>query len=238
MKSAIILTFSLLLAGSSPDAKDLPHYTKNELIGNFKPAENRDFDKVKSRYTNRGNAYLRDEVYDAFKDMWKAAKKDDINLVIISATRNKEYQTGIWNRKWASFGGPENTRAERILQYSAMPGTSRHHWGTDFDLNALENSYFEQGEGLKIYQWLNANAYRFGFFQPYTSFNAYRDVGYRLEKWHWSYYPTTQKMQRAYAFLVNYQDLNGFNGSQWAKELEVINNYVLGIEVPPSLLKP
>ncbi|NJK84501.1 MAG: M15 family metallopeptidase [Saprospiraceae bacterium] len=40
-------------------------------------------------------------------------------------------------------------RALKILKYSSMPGTSRHHWGTDIDLNSFSNSYFEQGEGKK-----------------------------------------------------------------------------------------
>ena len=38
---------------------------------------------------------------------------------------------------------------KEIMKYSSMPSTSRHHWGTDIDLNSLENSYFEKGEGKK-----------------------------------------------------------------------------------------
>ncbi len=234
MRTLLITMVSLLVSGFT--LKDKPVYTKAELIGNFRPEEHPDFDKLRSKYTTKEEAYLREEVYDAFKDMWKDAKRDDIELVIISATRNHAYQANIWNRKWNSFGGAEEDRAERILQYSSMPGTSRHHWGTDFDLNNLENSYFESGEGLKVYQWLQANAHKYGFFQPYTAFNAFRDAGYREEKWHWSYYPIANQLQRAYTHIVNYQDLNGFNGFGYASKLDVINNYVNGIEVPQILL--
>ncbi len=212
-------------------SRDVPSYSVNELIGIVEPSDNKAFDKLRSKYTTKESAYLRDEVYDAFKDMWKDAKRDDIDLIIISATRSKDYQSGIWNRKWNSFGGDEATRAERILQYSSMPGSSRHHWGTDFDLNSLENSYFETGQGLKIYTWLQKNAHKYGFFQPYTGFNAFRDAGYREEKWHWSYYPTASKIQRAYNHHITYQKLNNFNGSEYAELLDVINNYVNGIEV-------
>lgn len=228
MKKLLLLPFLLLTFS----AKDAPVYTKAEIMGDINPADHKGFDKLRSKYTTKESAYLRDEVYDAFRDMWKDAKRDGINLVIISATRNRGYQAGIWNRKWNSYGGPEETRAERILQYSSMPGTSRHHWGTDFDLNSLENSYFESGEGLKIYEWLTANAHKYGFFQPYTKFNTYRDAGYREEKWHWSYYPTASRFQRAYNHIVTYSDLKGFEGNEYAQKLDVINNYVNGIEVP------
>jgi LAS superfamily LD-carboxypeptidase LdcB len=223
---SVLFIATAFKAGKGPD-----EYRKADLLGDVEAHHNRDFDKLKSKYTTKANAYLRDEVYDAFKKMWKAAKKDGIKLTIISATRNRSYQSGIWNRKWNSFGGEENDRAERILQYSSMPGTSRHHWGTDFDLNSLENSYFESGEGLRVYEWLTAHAHTYGFFQPYTKFNDYRDAGYREEKWHWSYYPLASKFQRAYTHMVEYPDLKGFNGSEYAQKLDVINNYVNGIEV-------
>lgn len=208
-------------------------YSRAELIGDINPAKSKAFSKIKSKYTTKPNAYLRDEVYSSFKRMYKAAEKDGIQLIIISATRSKNYQAGIWNRKWNSFGGSENDRAERILQYSSMPGTSRHHWGTDFDLNNLENEYFESGSGLEVYKWLQANASDFGFYQPYTLFDAYRDKGYKEEKWHWSYYPIASKMQRAYTHLIDYKDLNGFDGSDFAADLDVINNYVNGVAWPP-----
>jgi D-alanyl-D-alanine carboxypeptidase len=222
--------FLLVLLFVAP-GRDIPSYPVKALIGKVEPSDDRAFDKLRSKYTTKANAYLRDEVYDAFKDMWKAARKDDIDLVIISATRNHAYQAGIWNRKWNSFGGDETDRAERILQYSSMPGTSRHHWGTDFDLNSLENSYFESGKGAKIYEWLQANAHKYGFFQPYTGFNQFRDAGYREEKWHWSYYPTASKLQRAYNHHIDYSLLGGFQGDENAEGLDVINNYVNGIEV-------
>ena len=234
MKYTFLILLSFMFTPSP--VKDKPVYTKAELIGDFNPARHDDFEELRSKYTTKEEAYLREEVYDAFKDMWKDARRDDINLVIISATRNKNYQEGIWNNKWSNFGGAEETRAERILQYSSMPGTSRHHWGTDFDLNNLNNSYFESGEGLKVYQWLQANAHKYGFFQPYTAFNAYRDAGYREEIWHWSYYPLASRMQRAYTHIIRYDDIRGFHGSQYARQLDVINNYVNGIEVPESFL--
>ena len=213
----------------------IPEFSKADLLGDINPSSHRDFDKLRSKYCSK-TAYLREESYDAFKDMWKAAKADGIQLIIVSATRNRTYQKGIWNRKWLTFGGEESDRAQRILQYSSMPGTSRHHWGTDIDLNDLNNSYFESGEGAKIYEWLQNHAHEYGFYQPYTAFNPYRDTGYREEKWHWSYLPLAHRLQRAYRMLVDYDDLRGFMGDQYAEQLEVINNYVMGVEYYESSL--
>jgi LAS superfamily LD-carboxypeptidase LdcB len=81
-------------------------------------------------------------------------------------------------------------RAKEILKYSSMPGTSRHHWGTDFDINKLTNSYYESGDGKIILDWLTAHASHYGFARPYT---AGRSGGYQEERWHWSYLPLSRK---------------------------------------------
>jgi len=106
------------------------------------------------------------EAYEAWKKMHAAAAKDGVNLIIISATRNFDYQKGIWERKWndAKYKGKTDTEtALNILKYSSMPGTSRHHWGTDVDFNSVTPSYFTSGNGKKVYTWLLKNAATYGF---------------------------------------------------------------------------
>jgi len=44
-----------------------------------------------------------------------------------------------------------------------MPTASRHHWGTDVDINSVDPDYFMNGTGLKEYEWLKKNAYKYGF---------------------------------------------------------------------------
>ncbi len=80
-----------------------------------------------------------------------------------------------------------------ILLYSSMPGTSRHHWGTDFDINELKNSYYDKGDGKIVYTWLKQHAHKYGFCQPYTKG---RKKGYEEEKWHWSYIPVARILQK------------------------------------------
>lgn len=223
-------------------AKEAVEVSKNYpfeyLIGKFIPENDPDFIEIPSIYCSRKGMFMRKEAFASFKKMYEAAKREGIDLKIISAARNFDYQKGIWERKWTGktlVGGkdlssvPPKDRALTILKYSSMPGTSRHHWGTDIDLNELNNSYFETGEGLKIYQWLVNNAEKYGFCQPYSEKGAQRPHGYEEEKWHWSYMPLSRNLTMAYKSQVTYEMIKGFQGDETAKEIEVIKKYVLGI---------
>lgn len=213
---------------------------KDYLLGKFDPATHVQFVKLQDEHT-RGSArgaYLRKETYEAFIKMSKAAREEGIELVIISATRNFEAQKRIWENKWNGKVPVEgkdlttvkdpNERARLILLYSSMPATSRHHWGTDMDLNSLENSFFESGDGLKTYQWLTTHAAEYGFCQPYTSKINGR-TGYEEEKWHWSYLPLSGEFLKLYKTKIKYTDIKGFTGSEVAKPLQVISRYVEGV---------
>ena len=214
--------------------------SKEIICGYFDPSRDSNYVRVDIKYADRDGMYLHKEAYDKFIDMWNAASKDGVKLVIRSATRNFNYQKGIWERKW--FGHTilsdgtnaaditnDSIRALKILEYSAMPGTSRHHWGTEVDLNSFENSWFEEGEGLILYNWLELNAASFGFCRPYTSKPQSRPNGYNEEKWHWSYVPISKHYT---AFAKNNlldSDIRGFEGSKTAEQISVVTKYVLGI---------
>lgn len=206
-------------------------FTKDQLLGKINPSTDTCFTRISSSYTTKNNIYLRKETYHAFVEMAKAAKKEGITITIISATRTFEAQKVIWEKKWmrndyVKFA--EQQRVREIMKYSSMPGTSRHHWGTDIDINSLENNYFESGEGKKLYEWMQNNAATFGFVQTYTNKSNGR-TGYEEEKWHWSYMPIADQMLQAYQNKISYLDLTGFKGAQYAQECNVIEEYVLGI---------
>lgn len=202
------------------------------LTGKFNPARHAAFVKVPSRYSNRPGHYLRQETLDAFKKMHKVANKEGIRLTIISATRNFNYQKQIWERKWRAkrntIKNPKK-RALNILRYNSMPGTSRHHWGTEIDLNALNNRWFESGKGLKVFKWLNKNAAKYGFHRPYTTKNSQRPHGYSEEKWHWSYTPLSIPMIRDAATALKETSISGFSGSHLAQEIGIVKHYILGV---------
>ncbi len=211
------------------------------LMGKFDPSKHPDFTVIEDKYADRSNMFMRKKAYEAFQRMYEAAKGDGIKLVIRSAARNFNYQKGIWERKWTgqttlsdgtNLGKSSLTdtaKALKILEYSSMPGTSRHHWGTDIDFNSFNNKWFESGEGLKLYNWLTEHAHTFGFFQVYTAFDDERSTGYQEEKWHWSYKPLSSLMTKEAALYLKNQDIQGFLGSNTAQDIDVVKNYILGI---------
>lgn len=201
------------------------------IMGKFEPKNHEDFELIEIKYADREGLYIQSLAYDAFKNMYAAASKEGIKLVIRSAARNFDYQKGIWERKWAANKDEpsDKSRALKILEYSSMPGSSRHHWGTDIDLNSFENSWFESGEGLKLYNWMLMHASTFGFCQPYTKKNVDRPDGYNEEKWHWSYMPLSQNLTSQAATHLEDDMISGFKGSSSAGSIGVVNKYVLGI---------
>ena len=114
-----------------------------------------------------------------------------------------------------------------------MPGTSRHHWGTDIDINSTEVEYFKTPQGIREYEWLTQNASKFGFCQPFNSTDSLKN-SYQTEKWHWSYVPLSTVFLRAYGKKVDYSYLKGFSGCETATKLDVIKNYVLDVNTDCS----
>jgi LAS superfamily LD-carboxypeptidase LdcB len=222
------------------DSTKATYLNKDYLMGKFDPSTHQDFSKIASQYTEKEEIYMRKDAYEAFVQMAKHAKSDGITFEIVSATRPFQYQKGIWERKWngqTKVSGQDlsqtmpgfHQRAMKILEYSSMPGTSRHHWGTDIDLNHLENDYFESGQGLKEYEWLVEHAASYGFCQVYSEKGADRPHGYNLEKWHWSYLPVAGKLTEFARTNMNNSDIFGFEGDSITDSIDILQKYILGI---------
>ncbi len=230
MKFVFLSLFLLFVQSHEPSLDD--------LLGKVSPGSDPTFLKISDSFA-RGDQYLRKEASLAFEEMARAALKDGVKIIAISTTRNFNRQKQIWNAKWtgkrlvqgknlAETSLSDSAKAMEILKYSSMPGTSRHHWGSDVDINALENDWFEAGEGKKIYEWMQKHAEEYGFCQPYTSKECGR-TGYEEEKWHWSYEPISKPYLEAYLSKVKTEMITGFEGAHTAKEVQVIENYVQGI---------
>ncbi|CAH0999512.1 hypothetical protein LEM8419_00812 [Neolewinella maritima] len=224
---------------TSDSIPDIPSYAY--LTGKFDPAVHPDFVAVADRYTDGDPYLLHRDTYAAFERMHAAARADGVDLMMVSATRNFARQKQIWEAKWRGqrlLEGSEKAnevypdpadRARAILRYSSMPGTSRHHWGTDIDLNALTNGYFDAGPGKRVYDWLTTHAADYGFCQPYTAKGEARPSGYEEERWHWSYIPLARQLTDYAATKLRDADISGFDGAEAAPEIAVLKNYVLGI---------
>tara|TARA_B100000767_G_scaffold49857_1_gene44894 strand:- start:1449 stop:2282 length:834 start_codon:yes stop_codon:yes gene_type:complete len=205
---------------------------KNILQGKFDYKKDSNFSIVNSKYSSK-TIYLRNEVLLKFDLMYNAALKDGIKLIIISGTRSFNHQKYIWDRKWAKniLKMDSISSVKEIMKYSSMPSTSRHHWGTDIDLNNLENSYFEKGEGKKIFDWLVENAFKYGFHMTYDNQEETKRTGYKMEKWHWSYMPISEQFLIQFNEYIKCDNISSFKGSKFAchQEVDVIKNFVNGI---------
>src|SRR5690606_11516948 len=175
-------------------------YTKEELIGKDNP-------KLFER-----NLYLQENAYNSFLKMQEDALKEGIAIKIVSGYRNFDKQKSIWERKYKLFtsqGLSPEKAISKIIEYSTIPGTSRHHWGTDIDIidsgkkyngDALVPDKFHgNGPFCKLKEWLDENANKYGFYLVYTD-NANRK-GFKYEPWHYSYAPISKQMLKEYKKL-------------------------------------
>lgn len=197
-KSGLAGGFLLL----TPSLHYLPfsEFSEDELIGKGKPdLFGEDFK-------------LLDEARLQFNLMRKAAKEDGFNIHVISSYRSYAHQNGIWERKYKSYRGQGLTHEktiDKIIQYSTIPGTSRHHWGTDLDIidstkgipsNPLSETHFNPGGKMHPFKlWLDENSEKFNFHLVYT--NKESRKGFAYEPWHFSYKPISIKMLKAYKQL-------------------------------------
>lgn len=194
---------------------------------------------------------LRKAAYEAFTAMQKAAYANGFAIKGVSGYRNFYRQKGIWERKYRHYTQVEGLQPlaaiTKIITYSTLPGTSRHHWGTDIDLidgnakasgDVLLPEKFGAGgpfEGLKL--WLNENSEKFGFYVAYTN-DPYRK-GFMHEPWHYSYAPLAVPMLTAYRKLNIFQLLQEVDlpGCEYFTPRFIkmyLQDYILGIH--PKLL--
>ncbi|MDO5654876.1 MAG: M15 family metallopeptidase [Flavobacteriaceae bacterium] len=199
-----------------------------------------------------GNHYkLRKETSEALETLIKDAKKVGFKPQVLSSYRNYSHQKRIWDNKFESFTKQEKLSPQKAIQkiiaYSTIPGTSRHHWGTDFDMvdaakgiptNPLNEKHFNPGGiyyDFKI--WLNENAEKYGFFEVYT--NEKGRKGFKYEPWHFSYLPIACEMMRQYMnknliFEIRKSDIKG---ASYLND-EFISNYYKNnfLDINPDLI--
>lgn len=205
---------------------------KDYVTGRFAPSNHPSlFARVPQERASGGRSlWLRRDTLEAFSRMATEATRDGMILSVVSGFRSFDDQKRIWETKYrqtftVSHPDPRE-RAQYILEYSSMPGSSRHHWGSDLDLNSVENAYWASPEGKRIYEWLRRNGPRFGFYQVYT---AGRKAGYREEKWHFTYLPAGKPLLTLFLEIMMERDLTGFAGSEFVPALRIITDYVAGV---------
>ncbi|MBC7712273.1 MAG: M15 family metallopeptidase [Rhizobacter sp.] len=158
----------------------------------------------------------------ALETLREEASKNGFSLEIASAFRGFDAQLSIWNAKAKGlrtlFDDQGNALDYKtltpveivyaILRWTALPGASRHHWGSDFDVydkSRMPEDYKVQllpqecvpaGIFGDFHLWLDDNLKQHNFFRPYAT-----DLGgIAPEKWHLSYYPVSNEYQAALSY--------------------------------------
>jgi LAS superfamily LD-carboxypeptidase LdcB len=197
----------------------------------------------------------------AFIALRASAAADGFDLAVASSFRDFERQLAIWNDKFharrplldrqgrpmdrARMSAEETVTA--ILHWSALPGASRHHWGTEidvFDRSALSAGVTAQlvpaeyGAGgifARLDAWLAQHAESHGFHRPYDCDRG----GVQPEPWHLSYAPVAGAALSALTVEVLAQALRGapLAGAEVVlpRLADIHRDYVRAVATPGTL---
>ena len=170
-----------------------------------------------------GPVLLHAAAIKAFGALRCDALREGFDLRVVSGFRSFQRQLAIWNAK--ALGQRSvldeheqpleigtlcaRERIFAILRWTALPGTSRHHWGSDIDVidaASVAESYKvrlsvqearEGGPFAALHAWLDEHIVRdraHGFFRPYTGSGC----AVAAEPWHLSFAPLAWQCQTAF----------------------------------------
>ncbi|MFO1393815.1 MAG: M15 family metallopeptidase [Steroidobacteraceae bacterium] len=198
------------------------------------------------------------EAVTSFLAMRDAAAAEGLDLAAASSFRDFERQVHLWNRKWRGerplqdrAGQPidpaaldDARRVDAILCWSAIPGGSRHHWGTDVDVidaaampagyqvQLVPAEYASDGVFGRLSAWLDSNMTRFGFYRPYASVGS----GAGVEPWHLSYWPIATEALESLTLPVLRAAVAGSDMLGKAQVLErlpeIYTRFILAVDRP------
>jgi len=204
---------------------------------------------------------LHNEVVAPFLAMRAAAAVDGVDITAFSSFRDFDRQLAIWNGKFRGErpmqdreGRPLDPlalapadRISAILWWSALPGASRHHWGTDFDvvdtrakpagykLQVVPAEYQAGGPFHRLTTWLDAHMHAFGFFRPYTTDRG----GVSPEPWHLSYAPVAKRAHAEFSAAKLRTVLEGSAIDGKEEVLAALDRnfatYVVNVDAAPAL---
>jgi LAS superfamily LD-carboxypeptidase LdcB len=236
--------------GRGPRSSSVP-FSRDELLG-----------MAQSHVTNCPDSdfLVHKGVLGSFLALRRAAATAGIDLWPVSAFRDFGTQVRIWNEKWTgrrallSRDGHRldpaalspGQRVEAILAWSAAPGASRHHWGTDLDVydraavpsgyrpQLLVEEYADDGPFAGLNRWLEVHMVEHGFYRPYR-----RDLGgVQPEPWHLSHFRTAREASRRLRLptlraAIRVAPIEGRDAL--LERLPVVySRYVRAVEAPPG----
>ena len=213
-------------------------------------------------YKSSNLKLIHHEVISPLEKLRKELKKYGFEMFVLSGHRNHLDQLRIWNEKvegkrpiLSADGLTLDTNklsdediVKSICRWSAIPGASRHHWGTDIDVICKKST--PTGYDVKLTADEVCDDGIFGkfhlkldellesghpFFRPYAKDNG----GVLPERWHLSFYPIAQELMSKYSIEVferNIEETNLHLKEVLLHELEYFyNTFVLNVSSPKNV---
>lgn len=202
---------------------------ENELF-NFLTGRSGEAELVKRVRPDGTFYYVHPKVSGPLEKLQKLLETPHQSLEVASAYRSYAQQESIWNEKvegkrplWSKdekhLVDVQTLRPEEIVQhllhFSSIPGCSRHHWGTDFDI--FDPTYYKQtsqklllkneaydlqvGPNYHLLQSFEEGRLqgKHFFIRPYEQ---PRSEGIQREAWHISYAPVSKSLQSQFSFEI------------------------------------
>lgn len=189
MKRKILLIIVLLIAGMSAmkffRTEKIPDDWRLILVN----SENSIPYGYSPQLMELSNGIRIDErIYPDLQRMFDDARNDGVYPVVVEGYRTYEEQQKMMSDKIESFiaEGCSGSEAKKLArQWVAEAGKSEHQTGLALDINSDQS----QSSDEDVYDWLNENAYKYGFILRYPPDSA--DVtGIAYEPWHYRYVGT------------------------------------------------
>ncbi|HXH75700.1 MAG TPA: M15 family metallopeptidase [Bacteriovoracaceae bacterium] len=195
-----------------------------------------------------------------FLKLQRDAREAGFDLQMASAFRDYNRQLRIWNMK-AQGEKPvfddQGTQLDisllspkeimfSILRWSAIPGCSRHHWGTDMDVfdartqNASEVKLIPaecegNGPASGLHSWLDSIMSQdaaYGFYRPYRTDRG----GVAPERWHLSYHPVSRRIINDFTYSIFKKNLEEsdllLKTELLENAFELYERYFINIDLP------
>ena len=148
-------------------------------------SENAFPDNVNLNLVSFNGYQVADTIYNDLVDMYNAALNDNITLKINNAYRSKDEQTQIFENKMNAYENEGYTKEKAYKQTTLtvqVPGYSEHETGLAIDFS--NEGHYDENE--KMWEWLNNNAYKYGFILRYPE-DKYEITKIDYEPWHYRY---------------------------------------------------
>ena len=147
-----------------------------KLPNNYVPS---DLVTISTKYAYGNGPQLRKEAFDAFVNMFNAAKLENLTIIINSAYRSYEYQNTLYNQYLKNYG------QDYTDKYAARPGHSEHQTGLTIDVTTY-GANADNFDKTPVFTWLQNHAHEYGYILRYPK-GKENITGYQYESWHYRY---------------------------------------------------